>query len=345
MKKIKQIFFSKKNLKRDISVTILFFIASITAVSAGNLDSPGSPSSTMYTLGNIYQRLITNQEAQESDHLFSPASNPASSFHTLKEIYEAIPTIDPTKIKTGTNYLGISGTLIPSSGTAGAADLFGGKTANLTDDWDLDTGTLNLACNISIFDGTENKISDSYDGGGNGNNRWCITDSATAVAADILSGKKAWVDGVEITGTADIFSYGDSFADQVLMTADAPGTYDAENISAETVKKGISFGVSETGEFSGYPGTGWEPNESGDGSVALNQANCESAANWKWFEDANGDGDTTDSEDGECVLTATVVSSSWNGAEQVTPNNLGTVASPIVATGGSASSITVSGAS
>ncbi len=100
---------------------------------------------------------------------------------------------------------GESGTLTPEGlGNAAVADLFNGKTANLTNDWTLDIGTLNLACNITSpgdFDGTANKVPNAYDGGGNGSNRWCITDSGDAAATDILSGKIAWVDGAEITGS------------------------------------------------------------------------------------------------------------------------------------------------
>lgn len=653
MEKIKQILFSKKHLKRDVGITILSFLVSITAVSAGNLDSPGSPGSTMYTLNDIYQRLMTNQTASEGDHEFKPTGEPTSSFHTLKEIYEAIPTIDPTKIKIGTSYLGVSGTLAPNDGTATAADLFIGKTANMTNDWNVDTGTLNLACATDDFNAVDNRVANEYDGSGNGSNRWCMTDSGTALATEILTGKKAWVDGAEINGImpnigqqtvvpgpanqaitlgyhdgtgyvegdADLISdniksgvnifgingnsnvvsteSGDALVENILsgkkawvdgseltgamaniggqsitpsaseqvitqgyhdgsgrvagdadlisdnirsgitifgidgnsnvvntssgtagagdilsgkigwiagqevtgsmpnigglmitpgtdeqtitlgyhdgtgrvagdsdlisdnvksgvtifgvsgnsnvvntQTGDAiaseivsgkkawidgieitgsmtsvgaqiitPGTSNQSitqgyhdgtgyvtgdsdltaanikggvnifgvaggfvsqektattegeevtpdsgkwlsrvvvaitNLLPGNIKKGVTVGGVEGALAQGYPGTGWEPNESGDGSTALNQTNCENAANWKWFEDANGDGDTSDPEDGECIRTATVNSDSWNGAEQITPNNLGTVASPIAASGGTANSITVSGAS
>ena len=507
MKKIKDILFSKKNLKRDIGITILSFLAAVSVVRAGNLDSPGSPGSTMYTLSDIYQRLMTNQPADEGDHEFKPVGEPTSSFHTLKEIYEAIPTVDPSKIKLNQSYLGVTGMLTPDGGTASAADLFSGKTANLSNDWNLDTGTLNLACNTSTFDGTDNKVLDAYDGGGNGNNRWCMKDtgnaaagdildgkigwvggqevtgtmenvgqqnitpetadqdiqqgyhngtgkvagdtdliseniksgvsifdvsgnsnvvdtasgdaiageivsgkkawidgleitgtqanvgqqtitpgatsqtitlgyhdgtgsvlgdadlvsgnirsgislfgidgnsnvvnttSGNALAADILTGKTAWVDGSEITGIAEILAYGDNNAARVLTTASSAGTYDAENLSASTVKRGTAYGVSKTGEYSGFPGTGWTANGSGDGSTSLNQTNCENAADWKWFEDSNGDGDTTDPEDGECVRTSTVTSDSWNGAKQMNGYSLAdtTMAS------GTSNSVTVSG--
>jgi hypothetical protein len=118
------------------------------------------------------------------------------------------------------------------------------------------------------------------------------------------------------------------------------------NLIASLIKKGETVG-GVTGTFSGYPGTGWVANPSGSGSTPLNQANCESAYleagyYWKWFEDANGDGDQTDPEDGICVLMCTgtsctaantanwtnnytnsaYLSISWNGAEQVVPKTL-----------------------
>jgi hypothetical protein len=96
--------------------------------------------------------------------------------------------------------LGSTGTLTPDGGTAAVADLFNSKTAHLTADWNLDSGTLDLACNTATFDGTGNIVADAYDGAGTGSNRWCMTDSGDAATSDILSGKVAWVDGVARTG-------------------------------------------------------------------------------------------------------------------------------------------------
>lgn len=250
MKQIKNIFFSKKNLKRDLFVIFFSFLAIVGVVKAGNLDSPGSPGATMYTLNDIYQRLITNQTADEGDHLFKPTGDPVSSFHTLKEIYESIPTIEPSKIKLNQSYLGVTGTLTPDGGTAGAADLFNDKTANLTNDWNLDTGTLNLACNTGTFDGTGNKVSDAYDGGGNGNNRWCMKDTGNAAAGDMLSGKIGWVDGMEVTGMMENIgqqNFTPGTAEQTISEGYHNGTGkvsgDADLVSGN-IKSGINiFGV------------------------------------------------------------------------------------------------------
>ena len=119
-----------------------------------------------------------------------------------------------------------TGTLTPDGGTATTADLFNGKTAHLTADWNLDAGALDLACNTASFNGAGNIVSDAYDGDGLGDNRWCMTDSGDAATSDILSGKFAWVDGVERTGA-----------------------YDASSLATGTVKSGTSFGVGLTGEY------------------------------------------------------------------------------------------------
>ena len=115
-----------------------------------------------------------------------------------------VSNLSNSVIKSGTTWgvsLGSTGTLTPDGGTAGVADLFNGKTAHLTNDWNLDAGTLDLACNTAAFDGNANKVADAYDGAGSGADRWCIKETGDAATGDILSAKKAWVDGLEITGS------------------------------------------------------------------------------------------------------------------------------------------------
>lgn len=115
--------------------------------------------------------------------------------------YDASNLTD-SMVKLGTSY-GVSstGSLAPNGGTAVAADLFNGKTAHLTGDWSLDTGTLDLACNTATFNATANLVATAYDGAGDGTNRWCMTDSGDAAAGDILTGKTVWVDGAAVSGS------------------------------------------------------------------------------------------------------------------------------------------------
>jgi hypothetical protein len=342
MEKIKRTFFSKKHLKRDVGITIVAFLASITAVNAGNLESSGAPVATGYTLSDIYNRLTTNVAATEGGHSFSPSADPVSSFYTLSQIYGAIPTIDPTRVKLGTNYLGIAGTLVPSGGNTQPADVLSGKTffGSGQSDWTLQTGTMTDVGQQAITPGTTNQtIAEGYhDGTG-----YSLGDP-DLVSANIKG-------GVNVFGVVGGFSSQEKTAttegEEVAPDSGnwlSKVTVAISNLISGNVKKSATVG-GVVGTYSGYPGTGWEPNESGNGSVVLDQTNCENAANWKWFEDANGDGDTGDPEDGECIRTATANADSWNGAEQMTPNNLGTSAAPIAASGGSADSITVSGAS
>ena len=64
-------------------------------------------------------------------------------------------------------------------------------------------------------------------------------------------------------------------------------------------------------------GRGWVASSSGDASADLSHKACEDASGWEWFEDANGDGDTIDAEDGICVQTTAVSSGilTWNGMD------------------------------
>jgi hypothetical protein len=243
-------YFNKKILFfQIIATTFVSLVVVFAVVEAGSLTPSGPPGASGFSLSDIYNRLTGNVDSQEAGHSFAPADKPGGSMYSLKQIYETIPIIDPAKVFLGISYLGVTGTLTPDGGTAGLADLFNGQTAQLTADWDLDTGTLNLACNTTTFDGALNLVANTYDGGGNGTNRWCMTDSGDAAATDIRSGQVAWIDGQAVTGTADIYVYGSDTASDVLTTATAGGTYDATNLNVGTVKSGTSFGVSLTGDY------------------------------------------------------------------------------------------------
>jgi len=310
---------NKLSLLLMILALVAFGLAGLA--HAGNLNPSSQPAATSYTLGDIYQRLTTNQTAQEADHNIFPSSTPVATFYTLKQIYEAIPTIAGDMIKLGTSYLGISGTLTPDGGTAGVADLFNGKTVHLTDDWTLDTGTLNLACNTATFDGAGNLVTDAYDGDGSGSDRWCMKDTGDAGVAEILFGKIGWVNGEAVTGTMTNVggqTITPTTSNQTITQGYHDGTGYAEgdaDLTAGNIKESTSiFGV--TGTYAvDYPGGGWTPNGSGDGSTELTESACSDASGWEWFEDANGDGDTSDPEDGICVKTSTEISANWGGTE------------------------------
>jgi hypothetical protein len=141
------------------------------------------------------------------------------------------------------------------------------------------------------------------------------------------------VTGSVAVKTGDNTASSTSISTNKFLLAPAPGYYDgtatvsttstafdATNIRNNTYLLGM------TGTYSGYPGTGWTANagtvDVDPGTTLLSQANCESvggvSTGWYWFQDANGDGDATDSEDGVCVKGAASTAVSWNGATLIT---------------------------
>ncbi len=139
----------KKFLKIGSFVLVAFIIGAFVRTSfAGSLTPPGVPASTMYTLDGIYNRLIDNTTSQvEGSASFTTPGSVSATFHTLKQIYESIPTLDATKILTGTTYMGVAGTA--SAGQAGLP-----KTGQ-TDCWDA-SGTP-ISCTGTGQDGDYEK--------------------------------------------------------------------------------------------------------------------------------------------------------------------------------------------
>ena len=136
----------------------------------------------------------------------------------------------------------------------------------------------------------------------------------TIDAAKVLS-------GTTYLGVAGSIATRTLSADSATVSA---GYYAATTLSAVdtdlilgNIMTGVTlFGLTGTGRTLNYPGSGWAPNGSGDGSTDLTQAACEAASGWYWFQDTNFDGDTTDPEDGICVQgTHQAAAGSWNGDE------------------------------
>jgi hypothetical protein len=72
-------------------VGVLF--ASAAVVLAGNVNSPGGPTSDlaqMYTLEQIYDRLNDGTAATKQTTFQEPASGPGSTMHTLDQIYDLV---------------------------------------------------------------------------------------------------------------------------------------------------------------------------------------------------------------------------------------------------------------
>lgn len=105
----------KKTLITILALILIFLVGSQVANALGTLTPAGAPgSATQYTLNDIYTKLTVNSSTSTKSGLFSTPGSVNVSFRTLAEIYAAIPTIDATKVATGTTYLGVVGTLQPS---------------------------------------------------------------------------------------------------------------------------------------------------------------------------------------------------------------------------------------
>jgi len=315
----------KGGLSILISVLVIYGVA-----HAGTITPPsGTPAAQFYSLSEIYNFITANTTATEGSPALDWSAALEGTGRTLTEIYDALASlISADKVKSGTTYLNVAGTLVPSGGTATASDVLSGKTyfGDSQTDWNLQTGVManNDAFGLTASS-TDQEVAAGYYSGGT------LAGDADLVAGNISNGVNIFgVIGNLIAG----YLYGDSDASKVLTSAtgnDGNNSYLATNLSSNTVKKGVSYGVGPTtGAYSGYPGTGWS-------GTAITQAACDDQnPTWYWFEDGNGDGDTTDPEDGVCVRATTVTSLSWNGSEQMAATAITSQA----ATAGTANSIT-----
>lgn len=94
-------------------------VAGISYASTGSFIPPGtSPSPQGYTLADIYKKLTSNQSSTQGGHqLSTTTSTVAGSSYSLKDIYDAIPTINPNKVLDDTIYLGVRGNVSSSCTT------------------------------------------------------------------------------------------------------------------------------------------------------------------------------------------------------------------------------------
>ncbi len=173
-----------------ISIFVLVILSLglfVKKTRAGSLTPSVSPSSTMYTLDAIYNKILDNTSSStEGTQSFSVPSPVASTFHTLKQIYEAIPTLDATKIASGTTYMGVAGTL--SAGSS-ASPL---KTG-VTNCYDASGSIIICAGDGQDADALAG-VSHSYTDNSNGT----ITDTATGLTwqKDDLGFTASWIDAL-----------------------------------------------------------------------------------------------------------------------------------------------------
>ncbi len=174
-----------------ISVLIVF-----TVVRAGTITPPsGSPSAKFYTLSEIYNFIINNTTSTEGSHSFTFSDSLLGTNYTLTEIYNALAgLISADKIKSGTTYLNVAGTLVPSGGTATTSNVLSGTTyfGDSQTNWTLATGTManNGAFSLTASSSNQSVAAGYYSGG-------TLTGDADLAVGNILNG----VNIFGVTGT------------------------------------------------------------------------------------------------------------------------------------------------
>jgi hypothetical protein len=196
--------------KYVIGIVIGILLSSVAVVLAGNLNPTGGPteaSDQMYTLEQIYDRLDSGADSPKMTTFAEPGSGPGSSMHTLDEIMAKAPLAHTdgataTHVLTGKPFWGLHSsawatqtgtmadngavTLTPTTTQQTIAEGYHDGSGYVAGDVDLVTG--NIRSGVTIF-------------GVSGDPNVVDTSSGDAAAGDILSGKKAWVGGSEVTGT------------------------------------------------------------------------------------------------------------------------------------------------
>jgi hypothetical protein len=190
---------------KNIILVLTFGIASLllSPVYAGDINPPNGPdANAMFNLENVYQRLIDGTPGNMHTGFANPTAGPGSTMHSINQIMEKLPAKDdanganPEHVMAGKTYWGLTtgkwgkqtGTMVIQSLNAASANVPAGYYAATTlDAVDEDLISANIKAGVTIF-GVEGKT------------EVVDTSSGDAVAANVSMGKKAWVDGVEVTG-------------------------------------------------------------------------------------------------------------------------------------------------
>ena len=231
---------------------------------AGNIEPSAGPDDVgtkMYTLEQIYEK-VTNgtTPAVKTAGFKEPAAGPAGTMYTLDAIEAKIAagTTDATAddVLSGKTFISRAGgsgesmvtgsiatqTLLPASETV-AAGYYAATTLSAVD---ADLATANIKSGITIF-------------GIAGKPEVVDTSSGDAVSGEILSGKKAWVDGAEVTGNVAAganFEGGDGLKTFTIPDGLYSGSKTATAIDKNLVTDNIRDTVTIFGVLGTYTGSG-----------------------------------------------------------------------------------------
>jgi hypothetical protein len=249
-----------------IPLFLVFGLLSVGSAHAQNPpDAPAAPDNTdsaMYSLEDLYDRLDTG----------AAGSDPSTPPNTTRAFGE--PTTGPTgATMKNLNEIMVLMPEVDDSNGAAVGNVLQGKTFwGLTSSgWGLKTGTLDqqtpTANSVSqaagIYDAFDLSVVDPDLAAGNiragvslfgvsGDNNVVDTSSGDAIAADMLSGKTAWVDGAELTGTMPNNGAGSTITPGTTNQTLAAGYWSSANtvagdsdLTSDNIKSGTTiFAVS-----------------------------------------------------------------------------------------------------
>lgn len=234
-------------------------------VLAGNLMAGGAPtdaSTQMFTLQQVYDRLVSGDASDRAATFTEPSSTPGTgTMATLDEIMAVAPAVDngagaaPAEVLAGKRYWGLrddraqmwgiqSGampdrgvgpTIVPTTTDVIAAEGFWSSAITVTGDSDLTMA--NIRQGVTLYGVTGTAAVDPTSG--------------TATAADLLDGKVAWVNGTQITGTLPDLGVGATIMPTVTDQIVAQGYWSTPitvmgdaNLTPATIRGGVTlFGV------------------------------------------------------------------------------------------------------
>ena len=253
----------KQNEMRTWVGTIAIVLSSGWAW-AGSLDSPATPSSpdsAMFTLNALYHRLNDgNPGSKRTDSFTQPSSGPAGTGHTIDEIMAIAPSTNtfgaiPSQVLAGTVYWGVMAdawgektgsmpnrgavAITPSATQQAIQEGYHNGSGSVAGDVDLVTG--NIRAGVNLF-------------GVAGKTEVVDTTTGDAAAGDIRSGKKAWVDGAEITGSiaTRTLSAANQTVNAGYYAATTLGAVDTD-LAASNIAEGVTiFGLTGTHEYGGF---------------------------------------------------------------------------------------------
>jgi hypothetical protein len=333
---------------------VLSVVAAMAAVavvvSAGNPDNPPGPPETTYSysLEDIYDRLDSGAAGAQSAFTEPGSGPPTGTMYTLNEIMAVAPQVDGTngataaQVMSGRTYWGLqsgawglqTGTmpdngavsLVPTTMQQAIAMGYHNGSGTVAGDAGLVSGNVRSGASIFGVAGDPNVVN---------------TASGDAAAADILSGRVAWVDGSEVTGSMPdngAVTLTPATTQQTIVVGyhDGSGYVAGDaDLTAGNIKGGVSvFGVDgtlygplpRTGQTTSYatgddgdlevgvawPGPRFITGTTGvvtdtlTGLIWLEHANCFGLRTWA---QALADANTLNS--GECGLGDSSVEGDW----------------------------------